>query len=65
MINYEFQWNPYDEIKAACIEAIKEIKEIPRSNTTPLTTAEAIKKNQERGREKEEKGEVELADLPP
>ena len=58
----------YDEIKAACIEAIKAAKEKDSTNagvrSSTTTTTTSIKKNE--GQEKdEEKGSVRLADLPP
>jgi hypothetical protein len=53
----------YDEIKGACMDAIKAIKETesPMSMSSNVTVGN--KKNKEQ--EDEEKGEVRLADLPP
>lgn len=53
----------YDEIKSACVVAIKAIKETesPASDSSNVTAGN--KKNNEK--QDEEKGRVRLADLPP
>lgn len=55
----------YDEIKAACIDAIKAAKEKDSTTADVKSSITASNKKNEDQEKDEEKGRVRLADLPP
>ena len=55
----------YDEIKAACIDAIKAAKEKDSTTAGVRSSITASNKKNEDQEKDEEKGRVRLADLPP